>query len=251
MQNFHTYIYGRNPVLESLQNPNNIEKIFIEYGSKGEAINAIISKAKKYKVPCTTLDKRKFAKLLIDNSDEKKAHQGVVAFLKLYKNLNFEEFLKITTSNELPLLVILDSINDPHNLGAIARTAECAGANGLIITELKSSPITSTAIKASSGALEHIPITKINNMINCLEKLKSEGFWIYGTSDKGSTLYTEKIYDRPIALIIGNEGKGISLATLKHCDYIVKIPIKGKTNSLNASVAAGVILYEILRQRSK
>mgnify|MGYP000707664284 CR=1 FL=1 len=251
MQKFGTYIFGRNPVLEALNEPERIEKIFIEYGSRGHAINNIIIKAKKNKIPCTIIDKKKFVEHLNEVPSDKINHQGVIAILKLYENLSLEELLNKTyDNNKYPILIILDSIYDPHNLGAITRTAECAGASGLIITEKNSSPITATAIKASSGALHHIPISKVKNLLNCIEKLKASGYWIYGTSDKGTTIYTDKIYDRPIALIIGNEGKGISPSVIKNCDYVISIPIKGKTQSLNASVSTGIILYEILRQRN-
>src|SRR5690606_20586070 len=149
-----------------------------------------------------------------------------------------------------PILVMLDEINDPHNLGAIARTAECSGVSGIILPERNSSPVTPAAIKSSAGALNHIDVCKTVNMIQAIKKLKDNGFWIVGTSLEAKQSYTTKIYDRPTVLVIGNEGKGMKPSLQKHCDNLVRIPILGKIESLNASVSCGIVLYEALRQKN-
>ena len=151
----------------------------------------------------------------------------------------------------MPIIVVLDEIEDPQNLGAIARSAECSGCGGMILTNKNSAPISPTAVKASAGALELIPIAKVDSLVQALEKLKENGFWIVGTDAQGDRLYSDDIYDSPIALVIGSEGRGMRPSTLKHCDYLINIPIVGQINSLNASASAAVVLFEILRQRAK
>jgi len=259
---FSSYIYGRNAVIEALNSGKEIEKIFIQFGNQGEAINKIYKLAKLAGVQCSNYDKKKFLQLENsifreigkDNSKSLKDNktQGVIALMRPFELQNIDEFIsKITDLDKNPFLIILDEISDPHNLGAIARTAECAGAIGLIMTERNSAPITPAAIKASAGALEHIPIIKAVNLITAIEKLKEAGFWVVGTDSDGKNQYTDKIYNSPTAIIIGSEGKGLRPSIAKHCDFIVKIPLMGKITSLNASVSAAIIMYEVLRQRKK
>jgi len=245
------YIYGRNAVLEALRaQPDKISKIYTLYNIQSKEISFIIASARKNKIPCVQLDKIKFNALEKKVCPEGSRSQGVIALRELVESLSLGELLNLLPKNENPILVILDGITDPHNLGAIARSAECAGASGIIIPERKAATITPVAIKASAGSLEHIPVAYIANTNLAIQKLKDAGFWIIGTSDNAKNLYTENIYNQPIAIIIGNEGSGIKPSVAKHCDFLVKIPMQGKVSSLNASVAAGVILFEAVRQRN-
>lgn len=257
-----SYIYGRNAVIEALSANKKIEKIFVQFGNQGPAITKIFKIAKDTGVQCINYDKRKFMQLEkeifnnvgqdnIKGFKDSKA-QGVIALLRNFDVFSVDEFITgITNIEDNPFVIILDEISDPHNLGAIARTAECAGAAGIILTERNSAPITPTAIKASAGALEHIPVAKAGNLVNAIEKLKEKGFWIVGTDGSGKNNYTDNIYNSPIGIVIGSEGKGLRPSVLKHCDFIVKIPMKGKITSLNASVSAAIVMYELVRQNKE
>jgi 23S rRNA (guanosine2251-2'-O)-methyltransferase len=249
MKNSEFYIYGRNAVTEALESGTGLQKIYVMFGSQGTAIQKIFIKAKKNKIQCAFTDKKKFIELEKTVCSSVNRSQGVIALIKPFEIIDIDELVdKAYNKSEKPIIVILDGISDPHNLGAIARSCECAGAAGLVISERNSAPITPAAVKVSAGAMEHLLIANAGNMIQALDLLKSKDFWIVGTDDSAERNYTDKIYDSPIALIIGSEGKGISPSLKKHCDFLVKIPLKGKINSLNASVATGIILFEILRQ---
>jgi 23S rRNA (guanosine2251-2'-O)-methyltransferase len=243
-------IYGRNPVVEALRfGKIKIEKIYIRFGSKGYQIDRIVQIARKNNVPVSMLEKTKFNRLeqeLVRSEDT----QGVIALISPINYLELEELVQIAFSRQdNPVLVFLDRIQDPQNLGAIARTSECAGVGGLVMTTKDTAPVNATVIKASAGGILNIPVARVSSSSQALEFLKSKGFWIVGTAPTGGRIYTEGIYDQPIVVAIGSEGKGLSKSVLKHCDYIVEIPVFGKVESLNASVSAGIILYEILRQR--
>lgn len=243
------YIFGRNPVLESLRS-GTAEKVILSFGVQGNVINAIYAEAKKNGIKCVKHDKRKFAELESRELPQNANSQGVIALRKLVETVSVEKLIENSfKQTELPVLVILDSINDPHNLGAVARSVECSGANGIIIPERDSAPLNASAIKSSAGALELIDVAKVGNLNQAIELLKEKGFWIYGTEMKTSKMYSDNIYDRPVALVIGNEGKGMRPAVKKHCDDLIKIPMSGRLDSLNASVSAGIILFEIQRQR--
>lgn len=245
------YIYGKNAVREALRaQPEKISKIYFLYNIQSKEISSIIATARKHKIPCVQLDKTKFARLEKNVCPEGSRSQGVIALRELVESLTIGELIEQVDLSENPIFIILDGITDPHNLGAIARTAECAGASGIIIPERKSATITPVAIKASAGALEHLPVAYVANTNLAIQKLKDAGFWIVGTSDKAKNLYTDDIYNQPIAIIIGSEGAGIKPSVAKHCDFLVKIPMHGRISSLNASVAAGVILFEAVRQRT-
>ena len=245
------YIYGRNSVIEALRAGKEIEKIFIAYGTKGEAISSIFSLAKRNKVAAVSYDKRKHQVLERKVCPRGANSQGVIALLSQIHLLSVDDIAQNAfDKNEYPILIVLDEINDPHNLGAIARSGECCGASGIIVTERNSAPLSPVAIKASAGGLEYIPMAKTSSLIATLKDLKNYGFWVIGTDHNAENIYTEDLYDRPIAIVIGSEGKGIRPSTRKHCDLIVSIPMKGNINSLNASVSAGVILFEIVRQRN-
>ncbi len=249
MQPDDTYIFGRNAVLEALKAGRDIEKIFIGYGSSGPTIAQIYKEAKKNKIPHVTYDKKRFANLAKKALTTQEKSQGVIAIVSLIKTIELEDLLEIAwQKEENPVIAALDEINDPHNLGAIARSAECAGVAGIILPERRTVPVTSAAIKASAGALEHIKVADVGNLAVALDKCKEAGFWIIGTDSEAQQPYTDNIYDRPGVIVIGSEGKGIRNITKKACDILVKIPLKGKISSLNASVAAGVILFERLRQ---
>lgn len=245
------YIYGRNPILEALRSGENVEKIYLAQGVQGTAISSIFSAAKRAGVNIVTYDKRKFSFLEREVCSKEEKTQGVIALMKQYKELSLKELIDISLLNsKKPVIAALEGINDPHNLGAIARSAEAAGISGIIVTERDSAPVTPTAVKASAGALSYIPIVKVSSLINAIEKLKDAGFWVYGTDSDGQKLYSDPIYDSPALIIIGGEGKGVRPSTKKHCDFVVKIPLKGKVSSLNASVSAGIIFFEISRQRN-
>ena len=250
LEDNNIYIYGRNAIIEAINSGQDIQKIFICFGTDNK--NIVIN-AKKHKINCTTLDKGKFKELekKINTKAGNIKTQGVIALRQLIKTVDLIEFLEKIDLSTNPVIAILDEINDPHNLGAIARSAECAGIKAIILTNRNSAPITPTAVKTSAGALNYLPVIQISNLLLAIEKLKENGFWIVGTKMEAIENYTDNIYDKPTAIIIGNEGKGISNAICKHCDHIIKIPMVGKINSLNASVTAGIIFFEILRQKQK
>lgn len=246
---FEKTIIGRNPVLEALHNfPHKVEKIYIRFGTSGKHIDDIISISRKFRIPLSFLDKEKFKNL------EKKIGtantQGIVSFLSIIEYFELENLIsKALKRTDKPILLFLDRIQDPQNLGAIARSAECAGVDGLIITSKGSAPINSTVVKSSSGAILHLPIAKVSKPLETIEKLKGSGFWLIGTSPSAKLNLWDTNFDMSITIVIGNEGKGISPVVLKSCDLLVKIPMYGKTGSLNASVSTGIILFEVRRQR--
>ncbi len=245
------YIFGRNPVLEALASGREIEKIYISFGTAGDSINRIYSLSKKKKIPCSNLDRRKFSQLEQQFIGNGIKSQGVIAVIRHFFSYSLDELIRLGfEKTDKPVLIALDSITDPHNLGAIARSAECSGMQGLIIPERNSAPVTPAAVKASAGALEHIPLAKVINLTQALITLKENGFWIIGSDSSGDKIYTDKIYNQPLVILIGSEGQGLRHGVLKQCDYIIKIPLLGRVSSLNASVSAGIILYEILRQKS-
>ncbi len=249
MEDKDFYIYGKNSVREAIASDKPVEKIYISYTAKGDVVNKIFISAKKQKIPVTKLDKNKFRDLEKKVCPPDKNSQGLIALMRSIELLDVNELAASCDLRQNPVIVILDGITDPHNFGAIARSVECSGAAGMIITEKNSAPVTPVAMKASAGALGYIRVARAVNLINAIEKLKDSGFWIYGTDDEAEDIYTGDIYDRPIALIIGSEGKGMKPSVKKHCDKLVKIPLMGKVSSLNASVAAGVVLFEALRQK--
>lgn len=246
------YIYGRNAILEALKAGEDIEKIYYSFGLEGRQIDQIIFFARKSKVPVSQYDKHKFNALSVNLFGSDAKTQGVIAQKSIVAYTDIDEMIESALAKEAnPVILILDEINDPQNLGAIARTAECTGAAGIILPERNSSPVTPAAVKASAGALNHIQVCKTVNLIQAVKKLKDSGFWVTGTSLAARQSYTAKIYNCPTVIVIGNEGKGMKPSLQKHCDNLVKIPILGKIESLNASVSCGVILYEILRQKEE
>lgn len=239
-------IYGRKPVLEALNSGKDIDRIIIAYGQHGDVINKIQNVAKKKRIKLSQISPSKFKEY-----DKTQNTQGVVALFSDYNFLSLEELIDESQKSELPFLLILDSIQDPHNLGAIFRTAESAGVDGVIITEYKSASITETVEKTSAGAVSHLKICKVGNLKNALVDLKNAGYWIVGSALENSKEFTAVDYKIPLAVVVGNEEKGIRRLTANHCDFLVRIPMHGKIQSLNVSVATGVLLYEVLKQRSK
>lgn len=246
----NSYIFGRNAVLEAIAAGRSIEKIFVSYGTEGESIARIYSSAKKNKIACANYDKRKFIALERSVFPPGTKTQGVIALLRDFDLLTIDELIDSAfAAAKLPIVVALDEISDPQNLGAIARSAECAGAQGIVITAKNSSPITPVAVKISAGALGRIPIAKVSSLTQAFTKMKDAGFWVVGTEMEAEKNFTDNVYDTPVVIVIGSEGEGMRQSTRKHCDFTVKIPMKGTLNSLNASVTAGIMLFEALRQR--
>jgi 23S rRNA (guanosine2251-2'-O)-methyltransferase len=240
-------IAGRIPVIEALKAETLIEKIVILAGVKGGAIERIKGMAKRNRVPVVEVGKQRFRELVSDTTT-----QGVVAIVGTKRYVEVDDILDAAKKRgEIPFLLVLDEIEDPHNLGALIRTAECAGVHGVIIPKHHAAEVTTTVAKTSAGASEHLPVAKVVNVANTLEELKEKGFWIIGTDASAERLYTEVDYAGSIAVVIGNEGKGIRPLVKEKCDFLVKIPLFGSIESLNASVAGALILYEGVRKRMK
>ena len=238
-------IIGRKPVLEAINSGEEIEQVYILFGQKGSVINTIRIAAKKHGIKCNQIPLEKFRAIVTSRNA-----QGVAAVKPQHKLNSTDEIIANAKQSKHPLILILDSIQDPHNVGAILRTAECSGVNGVIITKHNSAPITQTVVKTSAGATEHLMIAQVNNLSQIIDELKKNGFWIVGSSLENAKDYTTVDYNLPIALIVGNEEKGIRRLTAEKCDFLVKIPMTGKIQSLNVSVATGVLLFEIMRSRN-
>ena len=248
------YIVGRNAVLESLTADTAIEKIFLSYGIDDAQIHRIRSLADKKRIPCSVTDRRKFQELEKSLGVERNNAQGVIALRALRAPLTLDELLQqaVDTAKETrPLVVVLDGITDPHNLGAIARSAEAAGAYGLIVPEQYTAPITPVVVKASAGAIEHLQIARVKRVSEALRACKAAGWTILGTGAPGTGNYSDPMEDGPIALVIGDEGEGLHERVREECDRVLEIPMLGSISSLNASVAAGIVLFEIARQQKK
>ena len=237
-------IYGRKPVLEALKSDAEIEVVYVAFGQHGDIINQIMSAAKKRGIKVTQLATSKY-----DALTEGQNAQGVIALKSTQRYFELGELIEKSKESELPLLLLLDSIQDTHNLGAILRSAECAGVDGVIITTNQSAPINEIVEKISAGAVSHLRICKVNNLVRTIEELKKRGFWIVGTHISGEKNYNQLDYKMPVALVMGNEEKGIRKLVSENCDFLVKIPMRGKIDSLNVSVSTGILLFEINRQR--
>ena len=237
-------IAGRNPVSEALSSGRPIESILVSKNNHAGSIVAIISKAKKKGITIKEVDQKK-----LDFMTGGATHQGIVAVCAIKEYQTVEDILSLAKErNEAPFIVILDEIEDPHNLGAIIRTAECSGAHGVIIKKRHNAGLSYTVGKASAGAVEYVPVARVNNISTVIDELKEQGIWVYG-ADMNGTDYTKCDFSGGCALVIGNEGKGISRLVREKCDTIVSLPLKGKINSLNASVAAGILMYKIAQGR--
>lgn len=238
-------IIGRKPVLEALNSDEEISQVFILFGQEGGIIEAIRVAAKKKGIKVNQVPFEKFRQIT-----QSKIAQGVAASKSEQKFFDLYDIINESKRSQYPLLLILDSIQDTHNVGAILRSADCSGVDGILITKHNSAPINETVVKTSAGASEHVKIALINNLAQTIDELKHNGFWVVGSYLEGAKDYTKVDYKIPIAVIVGNEEKGIRKLTADKCDHLVRIPMRGKIQSLNVSVATGVLLFEILRQRS-
>lgn len=238
-------IEGRNAVIEALRAGVDIDKIFIMKGEVDTALGHIASTARSRGIVVADADKRK-----LDGMSRTHAHQGVIAVAAVRAYATVEEILqRARDKGEPPLVVVCDELSDPHNLGAVIRTAECAGAHGVIIPKRRSAGLTAVVAKTSAGAVAHLPVARVANLPSLLKQLKKEGLWVFGSAADGPTSLYEADLKGPAAIVIGSEGDGMSRLVAETCDVLVHIPMKGKLNSLNASAAAAILLYEALRQR--
>ena len=245
VSNREDLVEGRNAVIELLKSDRTVEQIFIASGKIEGSIKKIIALAKEKDVVLKEVDRKK-----LDFMSETGAHQGVIAQITPFKYSSVDDILNYAKEKgEKPFIVILDELEDPHNLGSIVRTAELSGVHGIIIPKRRNVGVTGTVYKASVGAIEYMKIAKVTNINAELDRLKEEGIWIYGADINGEDYSYNTDFSGACALIIGNEGKGMSPLTKKKCDKLVKIPMIGKINSLNASVAGGIMMYEVLKGR--
>ena len=238
-------IEGRNAVIEALRVGTAIDKIYLLKGDTDKTLGHIASKAREAGIVVVDADKRK-----LDNMSRTHSHQGVIALAAVREYVSVESILQAAAEKgENPLLVVCDEISDPHNLGAILRTAECAGAHGVIIPKRRSAGLTAIVAKTSAGAVSYMPVARVANVSATLKELKKQGVWIFGTAaDANTTLYDADLKG-PAAIVIGSEGDGMSRLVADNCDFLVSIPMQGKISSLNASAAAAILLYEAVRQR--
>ncbi|MGI6280113.1 MAG: 23S rRNA (guanosine(2251)-2'-O)-methyltransferase RlmB [Acutalibacteraceae bacterium] len=237
-------ICGRNPVLEALRSGREIDRLLVAHGVGGGSVTAIIAKASARGILIKEVSPQK-----LDFYCGGANHQGVAVIFASQEYSTTEEILNLAKNRgEKPFIIICDEIEDPHNLGAIIRTAEACGVHGIIIPKRRSASLNATVAKSASGALEYMKVARVTNIANTIESLKKEGIWIFGADMDGED-YACVDFDLPCALVIGNEGKGIGALVAKKCDRIVSLPMHGKINSLNASVAAGVLMYEVVRKR--
>lgn len=239
-------IVGRHAVKEAIVSGHTINKVLIQDTVKKGQINDILKKANSNKIIVQAVPKSKLDGL----SDA--PHQGVAAYIAPYEYADFDAFLAQQKDNEqLSTVLILDGLEDPHNLGSILRTADASGVDGIIIPKRRSVALTQTVAKASTGAIEHVPVMRVTNLANTIETLKEHGYWVVGTEAENSTDYREMDAGMPLAIVIGSEGQGMSRLTKDKCDFYINIPMVGHVNSLNASVAASLMMYEVYRKRNQ
>lgn len=243
---FSDQVEGRNAVIELLESGKDINKLYITKGEKNGSINKIIALAKENKVVIVEKDKKQMEEMAQTDN-----YQGVIAIVPPFEYCEIEDILNYAKEREEnPFVLILDGIEDTHNLGAIIRTAETAGVHGIIIPKRRAASVNSTVSKVSCGAVEYMRIARVSNITDSIKKLKEEGLWICGTSISAEKYYFNQDLTGPLGIVIGNEGKGMSDLVEKNCDFLVKIPMRGKVESLNASVSTGIIVYEALKQRN-
>lgn len=239
-------IEGRNAVLEALCADVSIDKIYLAKGRRDSTLGRIASAAREKGIVVVDADPRK-----LDSLSRTRAHQGVVAVAAVREYASVEEILASARERgEPPLLVVCDELSDPQNLGAVIRTAECAGAHGVIVPKRRSAGLTAVVAKTSAGAVAHLPVARVANLPTLLNDLKKEGIWVFGTAADGDTLLYDADLKGPAAIVIGSEGSGMSRLVAEHCDFRVRIPMRGRLNSLNAGAAAAIVLYEAVRQRT-
>ena len=238
-------IEGRNAVIEALRSGESIDKIYLAKGETDKTLGHIASRAREKGIVVVEADRRK-----LDGMSRTHAHQGVIALAAMREYVSVQSLLDAAAEKgEAPLLVVCDEISDPHNLGAILRTAECAGAHGVIIPKRRSAGLTAIVAKTSAGAVSYMPVARVANIPSLLKDLKQQGVWVFGTAADGATdLYSADLKG-PAAIVIGSEGSGMTRLVSETCDFLVSIPMKGRISSLNASAAAAILLYEAVRQR--
>jgi 23S rRNA (guanosine2251-2'-O)-methyltransferase len=242
---FDDQIEGRNSVLELLESGKDVNKIFVTRGEKHGSINKILGIAKERKIIVVEKDKKQ-----MDEMAQEENYQGVIAIVPPFEYVEISDILEVAKErNEDPFVIVLDGIEDPHNLGSIIRTAETAGVHGVIIPKRRAVSVNSTVNKASAGAVEHMKIARVTNISDAIEELKQAGLWVCGTAVDTNKYYYNQDLTGALAIVIGNEGKGIGEKVKKNCDFLVKIPMKGKVQSLNASVSTGIVVYEAVKQR--
>lgn len=238
------YVSGRNPVMELLKSEKQIDKLYIQKGELKGSINKIIGKAKDKNIVIQQVDRTK-----LDSMAEGNVHQGVVALVTGFDYATIDEILKCAEERgEKPFVLVLDGIEDTHNLGAIIRTAECAGVHGVVIPKRRAAMVNQTVYKSSAGAVEYMKIAQVGNIVQAMEELKARGLWLFGADMEGESHYYHTDLTGSVGLVIGNEGKGLSRLVKEKCDVLVKIPMKGKIDSLNASNATSILVYEVVRQ---
>lgn len=246
MKEEKSFIEGRHPVREALLSDREIDKIYIAKGTKNAHISDILDMAGEKRIPVSFVDRRK-----IEEMSQSHAHQGILAKAAVHAYVELEDLLaEIELKDEPAFLILLDEIQDPHNLGSVLRTADAAGAQAVVIPKHRSVTLTPVVAKTSAGAVEYVPVCKVTNLVKAIERLKEKGIWVAGADMEGEKLYYEEDFKGNIALVIGNEGKGISRLVREKCDFLVRIPMDGQVNSLNASVSAAVLMYEVRRQRN-
>ena len=239
-------IEGRNAVLEAFRSGKSIDKLYVLDGCQDGPVRSIIREAKKHDTILQFVAKERLVQL-----SETGKHQGVIAMAAAYEYATVDDMLELAKSKgEDPFLILLDNIEDPHNLGAIIRTANLAGAHGVIIPKRRAAGLTAVVARASAGAINYTPVAKVTNLTNTIKELKEQGLWFVCADMGGETMYDLNLTG-PIGLVIGNEGEGVSRLVRESCDFIASVPMKGNIDSLNASVATGVLAYEIVRQRMK
>lgn len=237
-------IEGRNAVLEAFRSGKTIDKLFVLDGCQDGPVRTIVREARKYDTIINYVTKER-----LDQISATGKHQGVIAYAAAYEYAEVEDMLEAAREKgEMPFLILLDGIEDPHNLGAIIRTANLAGAHGVIIPKRRAAGLTATVAKTSAGALNYTPVAKVTNLVAVIEDLKKQGMW-FACGDMGGEIMYKVNLKGSLGLVIGNEGEGVSKLVREHCDMIVSIPMKGDIDSLNASVSAGVLAFEIVRQR--
>ena len=240
---YEDVIAGRNAVMELLKSSKDINKIFVEKGEKHGSINEIIARAKEARIVTVEVEKSKL-NMMAEN------HQGVVAVVPPFNYCEIEDILDLAKERgEDPFILVLDGIEDPHNLGSIIRTAETAGVHGIIIPKRRTVSVNATVAKTSAGATAYVKVARVNNINDSIRKLKDAGLWVIGTDGEAKTEYYNQDLKGPIAIIIGSEGFGMSKLVKENADILIKIPMKGQINSLNASVSAGIVMYEVVKQR--
>ena len=238
-------IEGRNAVIEALRAGTSIDKIYLQKGETDRTLGHIASTAREKGIVVVDADKRK-----LDFMSRTHAHQGVIALASVREYVSVADILNdAREKGEAPLIVVCDEISDPHNLGAIIRTAECAGAHGVIIPKRRSAGLTSVVGKTSAGAVSYVPVARVPNIAALLKELQKEGVWVFGTAAEGTTTLYDADLKGPAAIVIGSEGDGMTRLVREGCDFLVSIPMKGRISSLNASAAAAILLYEAVRQR--